>query len=659
MAEPEGTDCMSAELSPNRQQWQSLRSQPRVVIALIIIAIEILIAIFAPLIAPHDPTSQSLRNVLVGPSSDHLLGTDDLGRDVFSMLIHGYRYAAISILVGVSTAAFIGIPTGLIAGYFGGRTERSIMWVVNLFIALPGLVMLIAAFTILPPGLIPAMAAVGVLLSAPYVRHARAAVLAQREQTYVENAKVLGFSNRHVILREILPNALPPLIVLTVITMGVVIVLESELSFLGLGVPLDTPTWGRMLSSARDLLIRQPLLIIPPGIALILNVVAFNLLADGILRALNRGQSSGKASSTNIPKMSEVLLAAHGGGLRDPSVAREQGLKLTDVSVSMPHASGKPIELLRDVTLSVKPGETLGVVGESGSGKSMTAQAIIGMVPRPLFMGGGSIKLDGKELTGNSDDEWQKVRGGRIAIMYQEPHASLNPTRTIGSQLREVIMHHQGLDKKAANESALELLRKVKIPEPEQFIDTYPHQLSGGMAQRVGLARALACEPEVLIADEPTSALDVTVQGQMLDLLKELQADLGTALIFITHDMGVIAELCDRVVVMYAGEVVEDAPVNELFQRPQHPYTAALLKASPEPDAVTEEMFVIEGTVPAPADFPHGCRFHSRCGYAKNVCARAPVELYKIAEERYSRCLRVDEFDHTDLPGSTRSDAAR
>ena len=145
----------------------------------------------------------------------------------------------------------------------------------------------------------------------------------------------------------------------------------------------------------------------------------------------------------------------------------------------------------------------------------------------------------------------------------------------------------------------------------------------------------------------------------MLDLLKELQADLGTALIFITHDMGVIAELCDRVVVMYAGEVVEDAPVNELFQRPQHPYTAALLKASPEPDAVTEEMFVIEGTVPAPADFPHGCRFHSRCGYAKNVCARAPVELYKIAEERYSRCLRVDEFDHTDLPGSTRSDATR
>ncbi|AKS45861.1 peptide/nickel transport system permease protein [Octadecabacter temperatus] len=628
--------------TPNRRLLRNLRSQPRVVFALVIIAIEIFIAVFAPWIAPHDPSAQSLRNVLVGPSMDHLLGTDDLGRDVFSQLIWGYRYAAISILVGVSTAALIGIPTGLAAGYFGGRTERSIMWVVNLFIALPGLIMLIAAFTLLPPGLIPAMAAVGVLLSAIYVRHARAAVLAQREQTYVENAKVLGFSDFHIILREILPNALPPLIVLMAITMGVVIVLESELSFLGLGVPLDTPTWGRMLATARELLIREPFLIVPPGIALILNVVAFNLLADGILRALDRKH--------DIPTPSKVMMALHGGGLPNDRQASddatvEKGLQLSNVSVSIPAVRGEPIRLIRDVAFSLKPGETVGVVGESGSGKSMTAYSIVGMLPSAILVNEGSIKLDGQELVGNSRDEWEQIRGRRIAIMYQEPHASMNPTRTVGSQLREVIKHHQGLDTNAATAVALELLSKVRIPNPQEIINTYPHQLSGGMAQRVGLARVLACKPETLIVDEPTSALDVTVQGQVLDLLKEIQADMGMSLLFISHDMGAIAEICDQVVVMYAGEVVEDGPVGELFKRPRHPYTAALLNASPEPEIVSDEMFVIEGSVPSATEFPLGCRFHARCDFAHDACAAGPVAMFTLTEDHHARCRRVDELD--------------
>lgn len=640
-SQPAAVSNNKPPLSANQQLWRSLKSQPRVIIALTIIAIEIFIAVFAPWIAPHDPSAQSLRNVLVGPSWDHLLGTDDLGRDVFSQLIFGYRYAAISILVGVSTAALIGIPTGLIAGYFGGRAERSIMWVVNLFIALPGLIMLIAAFTLLPPGLIPAMAAVGVLLSAIYVRHARAAVLAQREQTYVENAKVLGFSDSHIIMREILPNALPPLIVLSAITMGVVIVLESELSFLGVGMPLDTPTWGRMLATARELLIRQPFLIVPPGVALIINVVAFNLLADGMLRALDR--------KNDIPKMSQILMATHGGGLpKNPDTddtTKSTGLHLSNVSVTMPRAHGEPLTLIRDVALSLRAGETVGVVGESGSGKSMTAYAIIGMLPTPGFVDEGSITLDGQELVGNTREDWQDVRGRRIAIMYQEPHASMNPTRTIGSQLREVIKLHQGLDKAAATGRALELLAKVRIPNPEQFIDTYPHQLSGGMAQRVGLARALACQPEILIVDEPTSALDVTMQGQMLDLLKEVQADLGMALLFISHDMGVIAEVCDQVVVMYAGEVVENGPVDALFQTPRHPYAAALLNASPEPELVSTEMFVIDGSVPAATDFPQGCRFQPRCEFAADGCGAGQVAMTELSANHHVRCLRANDFN--------------
>ena len=327
----------------------------------------------------------------------------------------------------------------------------------------------------------------------------------------------------------------------------------------------------------------------------------------------------------------------------DDTVAK--GLHMSNVSVTMPRAQGEPLTLIRDVALSLNPGETVGVVGESGSGKSMTAYAVVGMLPHPGFVSEGSIKLDGQELVGNSRKDWQDVRGRRIAIMYQEPHASMNPTRTVGSQLREVIKFHQGLDGKAANTCALDLLNRVRIPNPEQFIDTYPHQLSGGMAQRVGLARALACKPEILIVDEPTSALDVTVQGQMLDLLKEIQTELGTAMLFISHDMGVIAELCDQVVVMYAGEVVENSPVDELFQHPRHPYSAALLNASPEPEIVATEMFVIEGSVPPATDFPSGCRFQPRCEFAVDACGKGHVAMTALATNHQVRCLRVNEFN--------------
>lgn len=426
---------------------------------------------------------------------------------------------------------------------------------------------------------------------------------------------------------------------LTAITMGVVIVLESELSFLGLGMPLDTPTWGRMLATARDLLIRHPLLILPPGLALIVNVVAFNLLTDGLLRALDR--------KPDVATLEQILAVPHGGGLSGPAPSRadtacERGLVLANVSVTLPRAEGAPLDVLREVSLSLRPGETVGLVGESGSGKSMTAYSIVGMVPAPGFVSSGAIRLDGQDLVGHSQKDWDQVHGSRIAILYQEPHAALNPTRTIGAQVREVILRHQGLGKTDAQKVAHDLLSKVRIPDPGQVFRSYPHQLSGGMAQRAGLARALACKPEVLIVDEPTSALDVTVQGQMLDLLAEVQAELGTALLFITHDMGVVAEICDRVVVMYAGEVVEDAPVAPLFDRPRHPYTAALLPAAPDPEAVSDAMFVIAGSVPAASAFPAGCRFGPRCDVADAACFAGPIAMAKPTDDHLARCRRVD-----------------
>jgi peptide/nickel transport system permease protein len=626
--------------SAARRAWRNLTRQRLAMLGLGLIGLELCIALFATWLAPYDPTLQDLSVVLQKPSAAHLLGTDDLGRDVFSRLIYGYRYAFIAIFIGVGTAMSLGVPLGLWVGYVGGRIERGVMWGVNLLVALPGLIVLIAVLTFLPPGLAIAMCAVGALLATQYVRLTRAAVLAERKEVYVDSARVLGFSAPHIVIREILPNILPPLIVLTAILMGVVNVLEAELSFLGLGIPLDTPSWGRMLATARGLLVRQPYLVFPPGIALVLNVIAFNWIADGVRAALGRGQTA--------PTLSRVLAATNLGmrAERENIGARTTtGLCVRGLGVTMPQSDGAALVLVSDIALEVRPGETLGLVGESASGKSITAQAILGMVPPPGYVSAGSIQLDGRELLGGSPEEWSRVRGHGIALISQEPQAALNPTLTIGQQLVQVIQRHQGLDKRAATQQAFELLDMVKIPEGRARFGQYPHQFSGGMAQRVVLARALACRPRVLIADEPTSAVDVTIQGQILDLLGALQKEFGMALLLITHDMGVVAELCDRVTVMYAGQVVESAPVADLFHKPQHPYTLALLRAMPLMEKRNGKLFAIEGSVPSPLHYPQGCRFHPRCALAQEECRYAPIEMRVVGINHCSRCIRIEALN--------------
>jgi oligopeptide/dipeptide ABC transporter ATP-binding protein len=318
-------------------------------------------------------------------------------------------------------------------------------------------------------------------------------------------------------------------------------------------------------------------------------------------------------------------------------------LSVRNLTTTFP-VRGRPIPVVDGVDLDVRAGEVLGIVGESGSGKSVTALSILRLIAWPGRIAAGKVVFEGKDLVAASEVEMQKVRGGRISMVFQEPMASLNPVFSVGDQIVETLSHHLGLDRRAARAEAVKLLKLVEIPHAERRIDEYPHQLSGGMRQRVMIAIALACKPKLLIADEPTTALDVTIQAQILDLLRTLQKDLGMAVILITHDLGVVAEFAHRAMVMYAGRVVEEAPVRAVFKTPKHPYAEGLLASIPALDGARGRLSAIEGTVPQPAQMPPGCRFAPRCPYAAPACVAALPALSPMGDGHRAACIRHDGY---------------
>ena len=294
------------------------------------------------------------------------------------------------------------------------------------------------------------------------------------------------------------------------------------------------------------------------------------------------------------------------------------------------------------VDLRLERGRTLGIVGESGCGKSVTALSIMGLIPQPPGrIAGGEVLLDGEDLLKQSPARLRDLRGDKLAMIFQEPMTSLNPAFRVGDQIAEALVRHKNISLKEAELASVEMLRRVRIPSPEQRARDYPHQLSGGMRQRVMIAMALACNPQLLIADEPTTALDVTIQAQILELMRTLRAELGTAIILITHDLGVVAELADEVMVMYAGQVVERCQAQRLFAEPQHPYTIGLLGSIPRLHLEQERLAAIEGVVPDAAAFPEGCRFHPRCPFAIEQCRRENPALREITPNHFAACLRA------------------
>lgn len=321
-------------------------------------------------------------------------------------------------------------------------------------------------------------------------------------------------------------------------------------------------------------------------------------------------------------------------------------LEVTNLQTHFPTRAGL-VRAVNDVSFTIDEGELLGLVGESGCGKSITALSIMRLIYPPGKIAGGSIKFKGEELTTASDDRLREIRGNDIAMIFQDPMNSLNPVFTVGEQIAEALRLHRKLDKRAAKVAAIKAMEEVSIPSPERRADDYPHQLSGGMRQRVMIAMALACDPELLIADEPTTALDVTIQAQILELLNELRRTRKLAVLLITHDLGVVAETADRVCVMYTGKIVEESGVDELFEHPKHPYTQGLLKSVPKLSvdhiAKISRLQTIEGTVPSPTELPPGCHFAPRCEFRMERCIHGEIPLYDLKNNVSVRCVLYDE----------------
>jgi peptide/nickel transport system ATP-binding protein len=316
-------------------------------------------------------------------------------------------------------------------------------------------------------------------------------------------------------------------------------------------------------------------------------------------------------------------------------------VEISDLKVVFHGDRGRTTHAVDSVGFSLARGATLGIVGESGCGKSVTSLAIMGLLAKNSAEVSGSVRFDGIDLLTLPDDDLRDLRGNRLAMIFQEPMTSLNPAYTIGEQIAEVLVRHRGLTRPQARERAVKLLRDVRIPSPEQRVDDYPHKLSGGMRQRAMIAMALACDPQLLIADEPTTALDVTIQAQVLDLIRTLKEQTDAAIILITHDLGVVAEVCDDVAVMYAGEIVERAPVDALFEAPQHPYTVGLLASIPRLDRRVGKLATIEGALPDMTELPRGCRFAPRCPFASAICVAAPPPIVDVGEGHWSRCVKA------------------
>lgn len=565
-----------------------LFKNPLGIVAMTILLAVSLLAVLAPVLAPFDQNYANIAKTLAAPDSVNILGTDSAGRDVFSRLLYGAQLTLLSALLCAGVAIAIGLPAGLIAGYYAGKFEAVSNWVVGILMSLPGLIVLLTIRAAFGPSVWMSMIAFGILISPSYFRLTRTAVQSVRNELYVDAARVSGLSDLSIIARHIFSVVRAPIIIQTAAIAGVAIAIQSGLEFLGLGDPTKS-TWGVMLSEGFKNVYLNPTLLFWPALAMALTIGGLVLLGNAIRDALEDGEKI-KPRRTKAPVTVPVTGRAAAPAARpsrksvaavDPGTEHHL-VKVTNLGVGYPQADGSIKKVVDDVSFHVDRGEILGIVGESGSGKSQTAFSILGLLPDNARIVAGSIQFDGSYTVAPgeehvSQERLAKLRGRRISYIPQEPMSNLDPAFTIGYQLVTPMVRVLGISKAEARKRALKLLTDVGIVSPERTFNAYPHEVSGGMAQRVLIAGAISCEPDLVIADEPTTALDVTVQADVLDLLRELQQRLNIGVILVTHNFGVVADLCDRVAVMQNGRLVEEGSVRDILRNPQEPYTQTLL----------------------------------------------------------------------------------
>ncbi|WP_158849542.1 dipeptide/oligopeptide/nickel ABC transporter permease/ATP-binding protein [Saccharothrix deserti] len=620
-----------------------LLRRPLALVSLLWLLAVVFCALFPAVVTSRDPLEQDLLASLQGPSAAHPLGTDRLGQDLLSRLVHGGASTLWGVLVATVVSVVIGVALGLVAGYLGGFVDAITVRIAELLFAIPGVIILLVVFAVFPNNVTAAMVTFGVLLASGLIRVVRSATMSVRQELFVAAARVSGLSDARILYRHVLPRLTSLVIVQAALIAAFALVTQAGLAFLGFGPPPPQPSWGGLVEEARGVVVQAPWALVPPGAAIALTVLAFSLLGDAVRDAATQSWSSTKlVRRTARPRASSP-------GDTDESPAPEKTLlSVRHLSIAIPLRSATGDRALTtvvdDVSFDISPGEVVGLVGESGCGKSVTALSVLGLTPGGGSITGGSCLFAGTDLVRASARQWGEVRGRGIGFVAQEPMVSLDPTVRAGAQLAEAVRRHTKVSRREARQRAVDLLRSVRLPDPADVARRYPHQMSGGMAQRVAIAFALAGSPSLLIADEPTTALDVTVQAEILALLRTLSRERGMAVLMVTHDWGVVAELCDRAIVMYAGQIVEACTVDSIFAQPRHPYTAGLLRSDPHRVVDGERLPTIAGTVPAPTEWPTGCRFADRCDLAITDCRRAPVQLSDSGPAHVARCLRSDDL---------------
>jgi peptide/nickel transport system permease protein len=557
--------------------WRLLLNNRLAAAGLALLVLIALLILLVPVLPLPDPDATApvnrLKPVL---TAGHLLGTDQLGRDILSRLLWGTRLSVAVGLAATLIAALLGSVIGIVAGYVGGRTDNVIMRGIDMLMAFPYILLALAIVAALGPGLMNALYAIAVVNIPFFARNVRGVTLGYAHREFVDAARLSGKGHLSVMFTEVLPNVAPVIVITMSTTAGWMILETAGLSFLGLGAQPPQADLGSMLGEGRAQLFTAPHVSIVPGVMIFLIVISLNLVGDGIRDVLDPRLRSGA-----LARPGPITAIARGRAMPANSQS-DAALSIEGLETAFRNG-GEVSPAVRGLSLHVKPGECLGLIGESGSGKSVTALSVMGLVASPPgVIDNGAIYVGNEDVLAMSQTRLISLRGSRVAYVFQDPLTTLHPMYPVGRQVEEAIAAHQSLGAAGRREKAIALLEKVGIPEARERAKHYPHQLSGGQRQRIGIAMALANDPDVIIADEPTTALDVTVQARILELLRDLQRERGMALLFITHDFGVVSEICDRVAVMKDGEIVETGETQSLLANPQHDYTKRLIACVPE-----------------------------------------------------------------------------
>lgn len=637
------------------------------IICIAILSIVALAAVFAPLVTAYDPLASG--TPVQPPSGEHWLGTDRQGRDIFSRLVYGARYSLVIGLGATLVALVVACILGTIAATAPKWISEILMRVMDVIMSFPGIA-LAAVFVAVFGKSLPVLVLTIAFLYVPQLtRIVRANVLDQYGEDYVSAVRVMGARTPRIVIKHVARNAMAPVLVFATILVADAIVFEASLSFLQAGVPDPEPSWGNVIAAGRSLLMAGAWwTTFFPGMLIMLTVLCLNILSEGMTDAMVSprarklsADAAGTDESTHdlevaagaddthvittidtaanvtvpdgirdirperlVPQAPVVPLADRLATLREVELARDDRfvydrdekplLEVQDLRISFPRHGD--VDVVDHVSFTVRPGETMSLVGESGCGKSITSLAIMGLLD-PKANVRGKIMFDGKDLLQMSPKERNALRGHGIAMIYQDALSSLNPAMLIRSQMKQ-------LTSRGGTRTAEQLLELVGL-DPQRTLASYPHELSGGQRQRVLIAMALTRDPQLVIADEPTTALDVTVQKQVVDLLVRLQKELGFAMVFVSHDLALVAELSHRITVMYAGQVVEQGTTREVLTQPVHEYTQGLLGAVLSIESGSDRLHQVSGVVPSPRDFPAGDRFAPRSSDPQRYVGVTPV----------------------------------